>query len=745
MRLAGLRPNMMVGAASGQSLEIGGNDMRHIWQHRINRSVCAALLGGTAMIVFTAPAMAQDTPVPTGASSTPNETMESDGDIIVRAPNYVPSGSMSATKSDAPLIETPQSISVISRDQIDLLSFVDVQQAVRYTSGIVGENYGPDLRFDFLTLRGFSPIQYIDGLQAPISSTIPNVGVDLYGFEGIDILKGPSSVLYGTTPPGGIYNLTSRRPSSEFGGEIGVRYGTDDYKQVNGTITGGLGSGISARLTGLYRDRDSQVDFVKANRVFIAPTVKVVLPWGTEITALGYYQHERVEGDTNGFLPAVGTLYANPLGRVGVGTNLGEPDYNFYERDQYGVGYQLVQPIVAGVRFEQNVKWFDYSELQHVIYGAGLGADNRTVSRYNFPYKEDVQEFAADNRLQADFDTGSIRHRVTAGVDYRNFRNASFFGFAVAPSIDLFAPVYNSVPFVTPTFFPYTSAKREQTGVYLQDQIKAGGLVVTLAGRQDWLDTVDRASGTRTKDDKFTYRVGVNYVTGIGIAPYASYATSFVPVAGRDRLGNLFIPSTGTQFEAGVKYEHGKRGDPVRIFATIAGFSINQNNIATLDTSAGAGPFDQVQLGKVRVNGIEVEGVARIRDQISINGSYTYLDAKVTGSSVPAEIGLRLVTTPRHKLSLLVDYTIQQGSLGGLGFGIGGRYLSSNFGDHANVYRMPGTTLFDALIHYDLPDWRFSINGSNIFDEIYVGRCSGPVGCIYGQRAQVIGSVTRKF
>src|SRR5690606_20790801 len=192
--------------------------------------------------------------------------------IVVTAPNYVPAGSMTATKSGAPLIETPQSISVVTRDQIDLLGFTDVQQAVRYTAGIVGENYGPDLRYDFLTLRGFTPKQYIDGLQAPITTTIFNVGADLYGFQEVDVLKGPAAVLYGNSPPGGIYNLTSRRAEDVFGGEVGMKYGSNDFKQIHGTVTGPIADGLSARATLLYRDRGSQTDHVTGERTYFAPT-----------------------------------------------------------------------------------------------------------------------------------------------------------------------------------------------------------------------------------------------------------------------------------------------------------------------------------------------------------------------------------------------------------------------------------------------------------------------------------------
>lgn len=247
--------------------------------------------------------------------------------IVVTAPNYVPAGSMTATKSGAPLIETPQSISVVTRDQIDLLGFTDVQQAIRYTAGIVGENYGPDLRFDFLTLRGFTPKQYIDGLQAPITTTIFNVGAELYGFQEVDVLKGPAAVLYGSSPPGGIYNLTSRRADDAFGGELGVRLGSDDYRQVQGTVTGPLGENLSARATLLHRDRGSQTEHVTGQRTFFAPTFTWDIGERTSLTGLAYYQKDANTGDTNGYLPAHGTLLGNPNGVIPRGRNLGEPDH----------------------------------------------------------------------------------------------------------------------------------------------------------------------------------------------------------------------------------------------------------------------------------------------------------------------------------------------------------------------------------------------------------------------------------
>lgn len=708
------------------------------------------VLAGAALALPLA-AQAQE-PVDTAADEAQGiqTVKQDDGTIIVTARRFVPSGAITASKTTAPLIETPQSVSVISRDQIDLLNFIDVQQAVRYTAGIVGENYGPDLRFDFLTLRGFIPTQYIDGLQAPVSATIANVGIDLYGFEAVDILKGPAGFLYGTTPPGGIYNLTSRRPSKDFGGEVRLNYGTDDYKQAAGTITGELTPGIYARLTGLYRDRDSQTDYVSARRAYIAPAVTFELSPATKLTALGTYQWDKVKGDTNGFLPAVGVLYPNPVGTVSRSVNLGEPNYNFYRRHQWSAGYEFSHRFSPSIGFTQNLRWSEYHEYQQVIYGGGgLSADNRTVNRFNFPSYDDVAQFAVDSRFDAKLGTGPVEHSILVGLDYRNYREASGFGFAGATSIDYFNPVYSTVPIAVPAMGPFTNQQLRQVGLYAQDQAKIGHVILTLSGREDWIKLNNYMPGAaipERKQNKFTWRVGASYVADSGIAPYVSYATSFQPVIGASFGGTAFSPTVGKQVEAGVKYD--ARGLPkdIKLFMTAAAFRIQQSNVLTQDNS---NPNFQVQTGEVVSKGIELEAVARIRQQLSINASYSYTDATVSKSNNPAEVGARLAAQPQNKASLFVDYTLAQGMLAGAGAGFGARYLSSSPGIQRTAFGQdtlvsPAVTLFDATLHYDLPGWRFAVNGSNIFDKRYAGRCSTQ-GCFWGQSRQVIATLTKTF
>jgi iron complex outermembrane receptor protein len=683
-------------------------------------------------------------------------------EVIVKAARYVPEESISANKSDIPLIETPQSVSVITRDQIDLLNFVDVQQAVRYTAGVYGENYGPDLRYDFLTVRGFTPKQYIDGLAAPISTTIYSVGVDLYAFQSFDVLKGPVSSLYGNAPPGGIYNEISRRASFASNGELGVKYGSDDYREAFATVTGPvLDDTLAARFTGLYLDRDAERDLVGAKRVLLEPTLTWRIAPRTTFTGLFYYQYDEVHGDTNGFLPVYGTLLPNPAGMVSPHLNLGDPN-NLYKRNQYSIGYDLAHGLSDAITFHSNLKWGEYHERTPTgVYGGGglinitdptMPSYYRTVQQYNFRYEEDVDSLATDNRFDIDFAIGLVKHKMIAGIDYRKVDNIADFGFVSGNTIDLFHPVYLPQPNVTPVYpTPYNNENLKQTGGYIQDQMQFGDLYFLLGGRYDTVKIENNLANpvTDTDQHKFTYRAGFNYVMQNGVAPYVGFGTSFEPVVGTDSVtGAAFKPSAGRQIEGGVKFDGREIGEGVKLFATAALFKILQTHVVS--TLPSITPVFGTQTGEVEVKGGELEFVARIHDQLSLNGSYSYNQTEVTNSSTPAEVGSPLPTTPKNKVSLFADYTLQRGTLAGVGFGFGGRYTSTSAGSlpgpfNPVVYYGQAATRFDAILHYDLPEWRFAINGSNIFDKVYTARCSGPAGCTYGAGRQVLGTVTWKY
>ncbi|HEX2594094.1 MAG TPA: TonB-dependent siderophore receptor [Rhizomicrobium sp.] len=698
------------------------------------RAGAMRLLCGTALMALAAPAFADTT------TTTETGGVET---VVVTAEHYVPKVTNAAMKGDQPLIETPQAVSVISRDQISLLNWQNLSQSVRYTAGITGENYGSDERVDWLTLRGFNPVQFIDGLQAPVGS-VSNVGVDLYGFDSVEVLKGPSSTLYGLAPPGGLVNLTSRRPAEEFGGQVQALYGSHSNTQLDGYVTGPLDDDgdFLGSLTGLGYTRGTQTIGVRSKRVLAAPALTWHVDDATNVTLLSYYQYDDIRGDGGGFLPIYGVALPNPLGKVPTSTNLGDTKYNDYHRDQYGVGYDVTHSFANWLSFEQNVKFFYDNAKMLDVYGAGLldadfngvPDDYRTVVRYNFPFNELVRSFNADSRFNANFDTGAVSHNLITGVDYRDYTNHSEFGFAFAPSIDLFNPVYG-VPITTPAMFPYTHQRQVQTGLYAEDEMKLDNWVLTAGGRYDFIGAYN--FGVKNGDAHLSYRVGLNYLFDSGVAPYIAYATSFQPLTGADHNGVPFKPSIGRQVEGGIKYQ------PKDFNALITAdvYKIDQSNVLTPDTLFP--PFSN-QTGAVRVQGFEIEGVTRISDQVSINASYSYTDSKVTKSGGP-DLGKQIPIVPKNKLSAFVDYTQQTGTFAGLGGGLGVRYNSAYYGDPVNTFRTPPVTLVDAIIHYDTEDRRLQFNASNLFDKAYLSRCSSTVQCFYGLRQNLSVTLTRKF
>lgn len=668
-------------------------------------------------------------------------------EIVVTAPEYVSTGSRSATKSDLPLVETPQSVTVISRDMIDLLNWTSLNESVRYTAGTTGESFGPDERYDWLMVRGFNPVQFIDGVQAPIGS-VNNTGTDLYGSESVEVLKGPASVLYGQTPPGGIVNMTSRRPRDEFEGELEAQLGEYSHMQINGDVTGALTDGVSGRLTALYRDRETQVDFLQSERIYIAPALKIQVAPNTQLTFLGNYQDDDIANQSTGFLPAFGTVLPNPLGTVPVGRNLGETGYNEFKREQFSIGYDFSHDFSESLTIQQNLKHFDVDVDSRAVFGTGLldadfdgvPDDFRTVTRSDFPFNEDIKSTTVDTRVYWEVETGAVSHTLLFGLDHRMYDGFSEFGFAAAPPLDLFNPVYNSV--IPPaTLFPFIDETRDQTGLYVQDQIKVNNVVLTVSGRHDWLDTDTAFSSL--ENEETTYRFGVNYVFESGFAPYIQTAKSFEPVSGADFNGNPFVPSTGQQIEAGVKFDGEAFAPDLNLFASLAIYEIVQENVLTPDPDPSR-PFFSVQTGEVEVQGVELEAAARLNEQLTFNFSYTYLDSEVTKSNGP-DLGKDLVAVPDTLASVLVDYTFQSGPLAGFGAGLGVRHRGELFGDPANDWKTGSVTVLDAILHYDTRKWRIALNANNFTDKIFVDRCSSVANCFYGARRLVTGSVTRKF
>jgi iron complex outermembrane receptor protein len=657
------------------------------------------------------------------------------------------------------LIEIPQSISVISREQLDEQNVQSLSQALVYTAGVSVNGTGTDTRYDWPLIRGFSATtygMYLDGLR-----WMPNQlsgRFDPYGLESIDVLKGPASVLYGQGTPGGLIDMVSKKPTAEAFHEVQLEYGSFDHRQIKAELSGPLGGSSGAegqwlyRVTALAHDNLTQVDFTSDKRVFIAPAATWRPVDGTQLTLLGSYQHDSL-GSFYPFLPARGTVLPNPNGAIGTGFFSGDTDFNTYSRTQYALGYLFSTHLGDAWTLRQN---FRYNRFQlgnwEQMYGVLLEPDLRTLRRFPFASRGNDDSYAVDNQAQGHWVTGLLEQTALLGLDYQSQslsqRQVAISNLAQTVPIDIFDPVYNQpVPALAPTVD--SGQKAHQLGVYLQDQIKIDQRwVVLLGGRTDWADTTthNRLLGRSTTQDdhEFSGRAGVLYLTDIGIAPYASYSQSFLPSSGTDFSGVALKPVTGTQYEAGVRYQ--PKGSSSYI--SVSAYDIREHNVAETDPDH---PGFSIQTGEIRSRGVEVEGSVEVIDGLNVRFAYTADPVRTIESVVPGAIGQRPTVTPEHMSSLWANYVVPLGELSGFGVGAGVRYVGNSYGGiHAPNPQEPrqvvpfyaaSFTLADAALHYDWRQMRFAVNAANVFDRIYVAGCYSATGCSYGDRRSIIGSV----
>ncbi|MCQ4160307.1 TonB-dependent siderophore receptor [Roseomonas sp. GC11] len=710
----------------------------------------ALLRTTTALLLLPATALAQAqdvTVLPT------IDVQAQRGQATAPVQGIVAESALGATKTDTPLIETPQAVTVITRDRIEAQAARSVEEAVRYTPGMTTGLSGYDPRFDAFRLRGFDAraSQYLNGLR--LMRTLGPTSTELYGLERIEIVRGPSSVLYGQSVPGGLINMVSKRPTETAFGEVNLSAGTDSRLQAGFDLGGPLGEGsaFSYRLTGLVRNADTGVDNVPDDRYFIAPALTWRPDNDTRVTLLSSYQYD--QGGSPIGLPATGTLYT-ASGRIPVSRYLGEDSYNRSDVLAVTFGWDIERRLDAIFTFRQNARYTYNRVAYETMYGRSLSG--ATLSRGALVQRERSETLNLDNGLQADFTTGAVTHKLLAGADARQFWGtyASYFG--TAPAINIFNPVYGAAV-ADPRRSWLSAVDRSdnlgQLGLYLQDQLRWRNWILVAGLRHDWASTEQNSYLTRTRTDQdqsaTTGRIALMYAAENGLSPYVSYSTSFDPVIGTNGLtGEAFRPTEGEQYEIGLKYQPPGR----QSFLSAALFDLTQSNVTTRTTNS-AGASVQVQTGEVNVKGLEVEALAELGGGWQLIGAYTYMLGEITqdsavasGRTTTGNEGNRPALVPEHMASLFARYRFAEDSpLAGLSLGGGLRYMGNFYGDNANTYRMPAVTLADATIGYDWRNYRLAVNASNIADTRYVASCSSAYYCYYGTGRTVIANLSYRW
>ena len=654
-----------------------------------------------------------------------------------------------ATKIATPDIETPQSVSIITRKQFEEQGAISVRQAVSYTPGVYSNQIGASNRFDYIVLRGFSDGSldnvYLDGLKMMgDTNSHSSLVVDPWFLENIEVVRGPASVLYGRSSPGGIVALTSRKPSFDPGGEIKLFAGNNNQRGAAFDVTGALDDNdrVAARLSGMTRYADSQFDTLKEQRYAIMPSLTWRITDQTRLDLMAYL-HRDPEGGSHSGLPYEGTVVPHNGKKIANTFFEGEDDYDKYDRRENMVGYNFEHMFDNGWSVRQKLRYLHTKVELNQVYAAGWLNESELNRGYSGS-DEKMNAITLDNQLDGSVDTWAVNHRLLMGIDYQDRSNDTTGYYGAFPAIDAFNPVYGAKPDYI-TMYSREKHKLRQTGYYLQDQMSWERWRFTLGGRYDQVSVsnIDKLNQTRSDLDKnnFSTRAALLYLFDNGFAPYISYSTAFTPTSFADENGNVLDPMKGKQWEAGLKYE--PEGMNSQFSASV--FRINQTNIATKEE-----PTDPYRsIGEIESKGVELEAISQLTDSFRLQAAYTYTDIRYKKSS-PEEQGKRAVYAPRNQASAWLSYDVKSGPLDGLTLGSGVRYVNGITSDRLNTHTLPSYTLVDMAIGYDLSKVGIKglsaqLNVNNLTDKSYIAACNSLSYCYFGAERSIVGSVSWKF
>ncbi|MGI2903099.1 TonB-dependent siderophore receptor [Tolypothrix sp. VBCCA 56010] len=605
------------------------------------------------------------------------------------------------------------------------------------------------LRRGFIELFGTTVFRYL----AVTSSTFVNGfrryfgnrASDTANVEQLEILKGPASVLYGQGEPGGILNITTKQPLSTPYYAVDATIGSFDFYRPTLDISGLLNADgtIRYRLNAAYESSGSYVDFVESDQIFVAPIISFELGKNTTLTLEGEYFHvSKVEYLAG--IPAVGSVIKSPFGEIPRSRYLDDPELDL-DLDRVALGYRLQHKFSDNWSIRNGFR----AELQNYeegfVFAGSLQADNRTLNRSAGFDKFDSENYVLQTDVLGRIQTGTIKQDLLFGVDLaRNDLIGDRFSIAI-PAINIFNPNYSRPPFERiPT--AYRNEIQNFIGVYAQDLISIGdNLKILLGGRFDYAegstnDQIPSRLPTEQEDSAFSPRVGIVYQPIQPVSLYASWTRSFQP--SRPVLGNAdgtpFKPTTGEQFEVGVKTEFLDG----RLAATLAAYQLTKQNIVVTDP---VNPRLNLQVGEQQSRGIEFDLAGQILPGWNIIASYSYIDSEFTEDPRPAFKGDEPSNVPRNSASLWTTYEIQTGSLKGLGFGAGLFFVGERQGDLPNTFALPSYVRADAAIYYRRNNLRVGLNFKNLSDVYYFESALSRTSVYPGAPFTVLGTVSFQF
>jgi len=616
-------------------------------------------------------------------------------------------------KSNTPLSQTPQSVSVVTRSMLDSQQAVSLADALENVPGVVAQQYGRR-GWDDLIIRGqvASDSLYLDGLRTTASS---RVAEQLFGLQQVEVLKGPGSLLYGLVLPGGLVNMVSKRPQGNDFANVDVTVGSHDFYQTTVDMNKSLSeNGKQAfRINGLISNSNDATDNVWFKNRYIAPSLSLDLGARTDFTILTSYQ-ERSYVRQQG-LPLSGSINSNVNGALPRSLFIGEPGARPYAANETRVGYALTHRFDDGWTLNNNVRYQQFEMSGQLVANNVLSSTSRSLTRTGTDQTYEGQTFSIDTNVQRSFNTGFGKHEITLGTDYLNSREDTLSYTCTVAALNVYNPVYGARLNCPTTPNTYTSTSIRDTGLYARDNIRFGERWQLLTGlRYDNVSTYSTnlrtGAHTDTPASATTGSAALMYELLRGVRPYISYATSFYPNSGTDVSGGTFKPETGKQWEAGVKFDL----DEGRTSLNVAVFDLRRRNVLVSDPNNTG--FN-IAVGEQRSQGGEISVTSDLRNGLSLNAGYSYTAAIVTddGGQRSTTVGQWLDNVPRHNFTTSARYRFK-GQLAGWEWN-GGVHGQSMM--RTNGYTLPGYVLADTGVAYNAERWRAALNVKNIFNTHY--------------------------
>ncbi|WP_147112383.1 TonB-dependent siderophore receptor [Tateyamaria sp. syn59] len=654
-------------------------------------------------------------------------------------PGYVADRSATASKSGTPILEIPQSVSVVTGEQIEDQGATTLGDTLGYSAGVFAQPFGTDPRFDSPTIRGFngSEAQYLNGLRILRNLGAPSF--EIYSLERVEILKGPASVLYGSGSPGGVINQVQKRAQFLTFGEAGVGLGDPQATEAFVDWNAAVSDTFAARITAVARDSEEDVEELEQQRRYLGLATRWSITPSTELQFLGSYQED------DPITPA-----GVPFDLVGTGIDeqlrdsyAGDPTDDRSERKNLNLGFQMRHDLDNNWALDANFRYqnFDWDYTGFFVQNAV--ADGDTINRGGINQLEDSETVNLDLRLSGTVETGAVTHDLLFGMEYLRYDLVDRTEFLNANPISLSNPVRTGADLRGPTFFIVNDLVQEQVAFYAQDEFSTGNWRGSLAIRHDRSEIKGRSGNSLgiseidQDDTETTGRIGLSYVFDNGVAPYGSYTTSFDPEIGSDIDGNALKPTEGEQWEVGLKWQP----DGLDALFTAAIYDLRQQNIPNTVTEGTA--TGTRQIGEAHSRGLELEGTIDLNNGWSIRGQYTYNQTKVLSG---VNEGNELPNAPEQSFGLFANYAFDGGSqLGGLELGGGVRFIDNRFGDAGNTLGLEGVTLLDVRASYQVREnLNMSLNITNLTDQAYVANC-GPFGCFFGDGRTLQARVTYQW